>query len=187
MKSKTKPKTNTHTNPEHHTGTPHPNPHTTTSTHPNPAHQPTTFGSPTHEHGAHESLKTKTCEEMETGGFGSFDETMATSNRCTERATEFCNSCGKTLCGVHHDAVVKIILLDPSLSLCPRLGNCRSFNSSCPRGNIHASPDIWAMGGIQVACDYVPAFRLPGMSGSGNWRYVRHGLWSAQNCGSIRN
>src|SRR6266567_8390174 len=105
MKSKTKPKTNTHTNPEHHTGTPHPNPHTTTSTHPNPAHQPTTFGSPTHEHGAHESLKTKTCEEMETGGFGSFDETMATSNRCTERATEFCNSCGKTLCGVHYDAL----------------------------------------------------------------------------------
>src|SRR5437879_4891758 len=105
MKSKTKPKSNTHTNPEHHTGTPHPNPHTTTSTHPNPAHQPTTFGSPTHEHGAHEGLKTKTCEEMETGGFGSFDETMATSNRCTERATEFCNSCGKSLCGVHYDAL----------------------------------------------------------------------------------
>src|SRR5437588_3792702 len=74
MKSKTKPKTkpknNAHTNPEHHTGTPHPNPHPTTSTHPTPAHQPTTFGSPTHEHGAHESLKTKTCEEMETGGSG---------------------------------------------------------------------------------------------------------------------
>ncbi len=105
MKSKAKPKTNTHTNPEHHTGTPHANPHPTTSTHPNPAHQPTTFGSPAHEHGAHESLKTKTCEEMETGGFGSFDETMATSNRCTERATEFCNSCGKSLCGVHYDAL----------------------------------------------------------------------------------
>src|SRR2546428_3195865 len=105
MKSKTKPKNNAHTNPEHHTGTPHPNPRTTTSTHPTPAHQPTTFGSPAHEHGAHESLKTKTCEEMETGGFGSFDETMATSNRCTERATEFCNSCGKSLCGVHYDAL----------------------------------------------------------------------------------
>ncbi len=78
MKSKTKPKNNTHTNPEHHTGTPHPNPHTTTSTRPNPAHQPTTFGSPTHEHGAHESLKTKTCEEMETGGFGA---TAAPSGR----------------------------------------------------------------------------------------------------------
>src|SRR5207237_4228817 len=101
MKSKTKPKNNTHTNPEHHTGTPHPNPHTTTSTHPTPVHQPTTFGSPTHEHGAHESLKTKTCEEMETGGFGSFDETMATSNRCSERAAEVCNSCGTTLDGYY--------------------------------------------------------------------------------------
>src|SRR2546429_9959255 len=103
MKSKTKPKTNTHTNPEHHTGTPHPNPHTTTSTHPNPAHQPTTFGSPTHEHGAHESLKTKTCEEMETGGFGSFDETMATGNRCTGGGKEFCNTCGKGFSGVPYD------------------------------------------------------------------------------------
>src|SRR2546422_2597036 len=105
MKSKTKPKSNTHTNPEHHTGTPHPNPHTTTSTHSNPAHHPATFGSPNPEHSAHENLKAKTCEEMETGGFGSFDETMATSNRCTERATEFCNSCGKSLCGVHYDAL----------------------------------------------------------------------------------
>src|SRR5713226_4697168 len=54
---------------------------------------------------AHENLKTKTCEEIETGGFGGFDETMATSNRCTERATEFCNSCAKNLCGVHYDAL----------------------------------------------------------------------------------
>src|SRR5437879_8152248 len=86
-----------------------------------------------------------------------------------------------------HDAVVKMVVLDSSLSLGPRLGNCCSFNSSCPRGNIHASPDIWAMGGIQVACDYLPAFRLPGMSSPGKWRHVRHGLWSARNCGSIRN
>src|SRR2546425_4065110 len=61
----------------------------------NPAHQPTTFGSPTHEHGAHESLKTKTCEEMETGGFRSVGETMATSKRCTQPATEVFNNCGK--------------------------------------------------------------------------------------------
>src|SRR5207245_10418514 len=102
MKSKTKPKSITHTNPEHHTGTPHPNPHTTTSTHPNPAHQPTTFGRPTHEHGAHESLKTKTCEEMETGGFGSYDETMATSNRFTGTATEVSKGMSKALRRVHY-------------------------------------------------------------------------------------
>jgi hypothetical protein len=105
MKSKTKPKSNTHTNPEHHTSTHHTNPHPTTTAHPNPAHHPTTFGTPGPQHGTHENLKAKTCEEIETGGFGGFDETMATSNRCAERATEFCNSCAKNLCGVHYDAL----------------------------------------------------------------------------------
>src|SRR6266700_2279079 len=105
MTSKIKPKSQTHNKPERHTGTTNAISHNTKRTQTNPAHPTTNFGSPTHEHGAHESLKTKTCEEMETGGFGSFDETMATSNRCTERATEFCNSCGKTLCGVHYDAL----------------------------------------------------------------------------------
>jgi hypothetical protein len=105
MKSKTKPKSNTHTHPEHHTGPEPVNPHTSTTTHPSQTHHPTTFSSPTHEHGAHENLKAKTCEEVETGGFGSFDESMATSNRCTDRATEFCNSCSKSLCGVHYDAL----------------------------------------------------------------------------------
>lgn len=104
MKSKTKPKTSIHTTPEPHTGTHHANVHPTTSTHPNPSHLPATFGTLTPQH-THENLKTKTCEEVETGGFGSFDETMETSNRCTERATEFCNSCVKSLCGVHYDAI----------------------------------------------------------------------------------
>src|SRR4029077_19197694 len=104
MKSKAKPKSNTHTNPEHHTATQHASPHTTT-THPNPTHHPTTFEGHNPQHGAHENLKTKTCEEIEAGGFGGFDETMATSNRCTERATELCNSCAKSLCGVHYDAL----------------------------------------------------------------------------------
>jgi len=105
MKSKAKPKSSTHTNPEHHTGTQHASPHTATSTHPNPTHHSTTFEGHNPQHGAHESLRTKTCEEIEAGGFGGFDETMATSNRCTERATEFCNSCAKSLCGVHYDAL----------------------------------------------------------------------------------
>jgi len=30
---------------------------------------------------------------------------MATSNRCTERATDFCTSCAKNLCSVHYDAL----------------------------------------------------------------------------------
>jgi hypothetical protein len=106
MKSKTKPKSNTHANPEQHTATHHENPHhPTTTTHPNPTHHPTTFGTPNLQQRTHENLKAKTCEEVETGGFGSFDETMATSNHCTERATEFCNSCAKSLCGVHYDAL----------------------------------------------------------------------------------
>jgi hypothetical protein len=100
MKSKTKPKSNTHTHPEHNT---HPTPAATT--HPHPEHHPATFGTPNPQHTNHESLKTKTCEEIETGGFGGFDETMATSNRCTERATDFCNSCAKNLCSVHYDAL----------------------------------------------------------------------------------
>jgi hypothetical protein len=108
MKSKRKPKTSTHTHPEHHTSTHHTNPHSTTSTHPNPTHHPehnqTTLGNPS-ESSTHANLKNKTCEEVETGGFASFDETMATSTRCTERATEFCNSCSKSLCGVHYDAL----------------------------------------------------------------------------------
>ena len=105
MKSKTKPKSNMHANPEHHTGTQHASPHTTTTAHPNPTHHPTTFEGQNPQHGAHENLKTKTCEEIETGGFGGFDETMATSNRCTEPATAFCDSCAKSLCGVHYDAL----------------------------------------------------------------------------------
>src|SRR3989442_15042290 len=105
MKSKTKPKSKTHTAPEHHMGTHHPNPHPTPNIHPSQAHHPTTFGTPSPQHGAHENLKANACEEVETGGFGSFDETMETSNRCTERATEFCNSCSKSLCGVHYDAL----------------------------------------------------------------------------------
>jgi hypothetical protein len=105
MKSKTKPKSNTHTHPEHHTGTHHANPHPATTTHPNPIHHPTTLDPSSPQHGAHENLKTKTCEEIETGGFGAFDETMETNNRCTEWATEFCNSCAKNLCGVHYDAL----------------------------------------------------------------------------------
>ena len=105
MKSKTKPKSNTQTHPEHHTGTQHANPHPTPTTHTNPAHHQTPFEGHNPQHGAHESLKGKTCEEVETGGFGSFDEHMATSNRCTERATEFCNSCAKSLCSVHFDAL----------------------------------------------------------------------------------
>jgi hypothetical protein len=105
MKSKTtKPKSNTHANPEHHTATHHANPHPTTA-HTSPSHHPSTFGTPNPQHGTHENLKVKTCEEIETGGFGAFDETMATSNRCTERATEFCNSCAKSLCNVHYDAL----------------------------------------------------------------------------------
>jgi hypothetical protein len=104
MKSKTKPKSNTHTNPEHDTGTHHANPHNAPTTHPNPTHHPT-FEGHNPQHAAHENLKTKTCEELTTGGFGGFDETMATSNRCTERATEFCNSCAKSLCGIHYDAL----------------------------------------------------------------------------------
>jgi hypothetical protein len=105
MKSKTKPKTSTHTHSEHHTSTHHANPKSTTGTHPNPQHHTTSFESPNPQHSAHENLKVKTCEEVETGGFGSFDETMETSTRCTERATEFCNSCAKSLCGVHYDAL----------------------------------------------------------------------------------
>ena len=105
MKSKTKSKSNTHPNPEHHTATHHANPHPTPTTHPNPTHQPTSFEGHNPQHGAHENLKAKTCEEVETGGFGSFDETMATSDHCTERATEFCSSCSKSLCGVHYDAL----------------------------------------------------------------------------------
>ena len=105
MKAKTKPKSNTHTHPEHHTGTQHANPHPTPTTHTSPTHHPTPFEGHNPQHGTHETLKTKTCEEMETGGFGAFDEHMATSNRCTERATEFCNSCAKNLCSVHFDAL----------------------------------------------------------------------------------
>jgi hypothetical protein len=105
MKSKTKPKSNTHTNPERQSGTHHASPTPTTSTHTHPEHHPTNFGSRSPQHGTHETLKAKTCEEIETGGFGGFDETMATSNRCIERATEFCNSCAKNLCGVHYDAL----------------------------------------------------------------------------------
>src|SRR6266705_2248020 len=86
-----------------------------------------------------------------------------------------------------HDAVVKIVLLDSSLSLYPRLGHSWSFNSSCPRGKLHASRSIWAMGRIQVACDYVPAFRLPGMSSPGKWSHVQHRLWSSLNYACIRN
>jgi hypothetical protein len=104
MKSKGKPKSNTHTHPEHHTSTQHSNPHPT-ATHTNPIHHPTTFGTPNPQHATHENLKVKTCEEIETGGFGAFDETMATNNSCTERATEFCASCAKSLCGVHYDAL----------------------------------------------------------------------------------
>ncbi|SRR6266702_2964059 len=105
MKSKTKPKSNTHANPQHNAGTHHVNPHPTAATHPSPTHHPTTPSSPSPQHSAHENLKTKSCEEVETGGFGAFDETMETSNRCTERATEFCTSCAKDLCGVHYDAL----------------------------------------------------------------------------------
>lgn len=105
MKSKTKPKNNTHTHPEHHTGTHNTTTHTTPTTHQSPTHHPTPFEGHNPQHGAHEGLKAKTCEEVETGGFGSFDEHMATSNRCTERATEFCNSCAKSLCSVHFDAL----------------------------------------------------------------------------------
>src|SRR5260370_41672571 len=105
MKSKAKQKSHTHTNPEHQTGTQNAIPQPTTTTHPNPTHHPTPFEGHNPQHGAHENLKTKTCDEIETGGFGGFDETMATSNRCTERATEFCNSCAKNLCGVHYDAL----------------------------------------------------------------------------------
>jgi hypothetical protein len=105
MKSKTKPKSNTHAHPEHQTSTHHASPTPAANTHPHPEHHPTASGTPTLQHTAHESLKTKTCEEIETGGFGGFDETMATSNRCTERATDFCNSCAKNLCSVHYDAL----------------------------------------------------------------------------------
>src|ERR1700745_2269647 len=104
MKSKAKPKSNTHTNPERHTGIQHASPHTTTTTHPNTTHHPTPFEGQNPQHSAHESLKTKTCEEIEAGGFGGFDETMATNNRCTERATEFCTRCAKNLGSVHYDA-----------------------------------------------------------------------------------
>ena len=105
MKSKTKPKSDTHNNPEHHTGTHHANPHPTPTTHQSPTHHPTPFEGHNPQHDTHENLKAKTCEEVETGGFGSFDEHMATNNRCTERATEFCNSCAKNLCSVHFDAL----------------------------------------------------------------------------------
>jgi len=105
MKSKTKPKSNTHPHTEHQTSTHHANPPPAATTHPHTEHHPTASGTPTPQHTTHESLKTKTCEEIETGGFGGFDETMATSNRCTERATDFCNSCAKNLCSVHYDAL----------------------------------------------------------------------------------
>jgi hypothetical protein len=105
MKSKTKPKSNTHTHPEHHTDTHHANPTPSPTPHAHSEHHPTTFGTPNPQHSTHENFKTKTCEEIETGGFGGFDETMATSNRCTERATDFCSSCAKNLCSVHYDAL----------------------------------------------------------------------------------
>src|SRR5260370_38640265 len=105
MKSKAKQKSHTHTNPEHQTGTQHASPHTTTTIHPNPTHHPTPFEGHNSQHGAHENLKTKTCDEIETGGFGGFDQHMATSNRLPERATEFCTNRPNNPFSVHFDAL----------------------------------------------------------------------------------
>lgn len=48
----------------------------------------------------------KTCGEMEVGdigGFGSPEELEAHERRCGRDATEFCNTCGRNLCGNHYE------------------------------------------------------------------------------------
>ena len=48
----------------------------------------------------------KKCQEVEVGdigGFGSTAELEEHEKRCTETATEFCTSCGKSVCHNHYD------------------------------------------------------------------------------------
>jgi hypothetical protein len=50
----------------------------------------------------------KACQEVEVGdigGFGSPEELEEHEKRCSEPATEFCNSCGKNLCRNHYDLI----------------------------------------------------------------------------------
>ena len=50
----------------------------------------------------------KMCQEVEIGdigGFGSPEELEEHEKRCSERATEFCSNCGKSLCRNHYDLI----------------------------------------------------------------------------------
>ncbi len=50
--------------------------------------------------------RVKTCEEVEVGdigGFGSTEELESHENRCSQSATEFCNSCARNLCSSHYE------------------------------------------------------------------------------------
>lgn len=47
----------------------------------------------------------KSCQEVEVGdigGFGSAEELEQHQKQCGDRATEFCTTCGKSLCHIHY-------------------------------------------------------------------------------------
>ena len=52
------------------------------------------------------ALVVKKCEELEVGDIGNFgspDELEDHEKRCDEPATQFCHTCGRSLCGNHYE------------------------------------------------------------------------------------
>ena len=100
MKSKKKPKTQTHSKTKTHKKT-----RTKTRT---PRKPETSLTKPETNPNLTLNTSLKTCQEMEVGdigGFGSPEELEEHQKRCSEPATEFCTNCGRNLCRNHYDMI----------------------------------------------------------------------------------